>query len=60
MLFVEEHPGGEEGDALTKGPETWVPALALWMKWKGQHSFLNLRFLISKTGGHNLTRLFED
>ena len=34
--------------------------LALRVKWKGQHSFLNLRFLISKTGGHNLTRLFEE
>ena len=22
MLFVEDHPGGEEGEELTKGPET--------------------------------------
>lgn len=51
MLFVEEHPGGEEGNALTKGPETWVLVLALRVKWKEQHSFLNLRFLISKTAG---------
>lgn len=51
MLFVEGHPGGEEGNALTKGPETWVLVLALQVKWKEQHSFLNLRFLINKTAG---------
>ena len=51
MFFVEEHPGGEEENALTTGPETWVLVLPLLVKWKGEHSFLKLRFLIHKTGG---------
>lgn len=50
--FVEEHPGGEGGNALTRGPRDLGSSAGFArVKWKEQHSFLNLRFLISKTAG---------